>query len=252
VISKNKIMNDYFLQFPNKKESWFKSIIQRSYQSISGKIITNEELVALNKKTILTMIQTIHDETNKSDLFSLKPSPTVINTEARSSFLKPYSITENKVEKIGNQFHEKQAEYNTIFDKKVPESPDFTEKHDKPLSNMDELIKQHLQEREDELRKYTPLPLVQQPVHTQVIQPQSSNKLKIEQGIDTIHIQIEEIQNPSLDSVSETRAKKSVNWLDDSTTEKIQLQQKEIEILKQQIIELQERLSNLERHVETK
>jgi hypothetical protein len=150
--------------------------------------------------------------------------------------LKPYSITENKVEKIGNQFEQKQVEYNSLFDRKVPEAPEFSEKQDKPLSNMDELIQQHLREREEELRKYAPLPLSATPI---VSQP---NKLKIEQSQDTINIQIEEISQPD----TSDKLIKSVSWSDTVNAEKLESQQKEIDELKSQVSALIARLTSLE------
>jgi hypothetical protein len=178
------------------------------------------------------MIQNIKEKNSK---------PT--NTE--QNFLKPYSITENKVEKIGNQFTEKQLEYNSLFDRKIPDSPEFSEKQDKPLSNMDELIQQHLREREEELRKYAPLPIVQE---SETILQKQSNKLKIEQTPDTINIQIEEIN----DANSSDKLIKTVSWSDTVNAEKLQNQQNEIDTLKSQVIELIEKVRNLEELLDSK
>jgi hypothetical protein len=256
VISKNKEVYDYFTRFPGKKEPLFKSIIQSLYEENKQRFLNQNELIELNKKTISFMIQTIRNEVGREQSLQKQNDP---------SFLKPYSITEHKVEKIGNQFQEKQAEYNTLFDKKVPETPEFSEKQDKPLSNMDELIKQHLKEREEELRMYTPLPLVQ-PVQSNVkqsnvkqsnvkqsnsVQPNATNKLKIESLADTINIHIEEIVESS-NQFTDPKPKKSVNWLDDSTTEKFETQQQEIELLKTQILELIKKVTILEGIIEQK
>jgi hypothetical protein len=190
------------------------------------------------------MVQNIRD--NMSDSVPKKQ----VNIDA--DFLKSHSITENKVEKIGNQFNEKQLEYNSLFDKKVPETIDFAEKHDAPLSNMDELIKRHLKEREEELRKYAPLPLVTPNANittatlpTEAIQ----NKLKIDKSSDNINIQIEEINEEIKDDNNEEkdneRKKKSVSWSDDPTSVTLTNHQTEIELLKSQISELSKKVKAL-------
>jgi hypothetical protein len=152
--------------------------------------------------------------------------------------LKSYSITENKVDKIGTQFNEKKREYNLLFDKKVPESINFGEKQDTPLSNMDDLIKQHLKEREEELKKYAPPPLVTQldnTINNKSILPSQTNKLKIDTN-SNINIQIEEIKEKE-----DVKIKKSVSW-SDNNKELIEKQQLEIELLKKQVFELFEKI----------
>ena len=197
------------------------------YDKNAGRVLNQTDLLTLNKTTISYMIQNVKESTTQ------KSAPIQID----QNFLKPYSITENKVEKIGNQFEEKQLEYNSLFDRKVPEAPEFSEKQDKPLSNMDELIQKHLRERDEELRKYAPLPLSAAPI---VANP---NKLKIEQSHDTINVQIEEIEPITEPS---DRLIKSVSWSDTVNAEKLESQQKEIDELKSQVATLIARLNSLE------
>jgi len=220
IISKNTIVSDHFNSHPNRKHEWFRSIIQLFYEKNMNRAIDTQSLLLLNKETISYMVQTIRDY-NKAN------NP--------QNFLKPYSITENRVEKIGNQYADKQTEYNSLFEKKTPENIDFGEKQDAPLSNMDELIKQHMKEREEELRKYAPQPLIS----TQ--NSPAQRKLKIDNVPDNINIQIEELSDQ--DSV---KLKKSVSWSDDSNKEKIEAQQIEIDILKAKVLELFEKISELE------
>ena len=241
VISKNKLVNDYFFYHPpHKKTEWFKSIVQLFYHKNQGRMLNQTELLLLNKTVISYMVQNIRD--NMSD--SLPKNQVNIDAD----FLKSHSITENKVEKIGNQFNEKQLEYNSLFDKKVPETIDFAVKQDAPLSNMDELIKQHLKEREEELRKYAPLPLVTPNANittatlpTEAIQ----NKLKIDKSSDNINIQIEEIKDDNNEEKDNERKKKSVSWSDDPTSVTLTNHQTEIELLKSQINELSKKVKAL-------
>jgi len=222
VVKKNKMVNDYFMFYPREKDGWFKSIVQLFYEKNNNRTLNSTDLLLLNKETISYMIQSIKDK--------FPQQPTTDET-----FLKSYSITENKVEKIGSQFSEKQLEYNSLFEKKTPEQIDFGETQDKPLSNMDELIKRHMEEREMELKKYAPLPLVDPPsTQAKIVEP---NKLKIDKTAENVNIQIEEIDQP---------IKKSVTWFDESTNEKIDKQQVEINELKEQIQKLVEKITLLE------
>jgi hypothetical protein len=242
VISKNKLVNDYFFYHPpNKKTEWFKSIVQIFYDKNRGRLLNQTELLLLNKTVISYMVQNIKD--NISESLPKKQ----VNIDA--DFLKSHSITENKVEKIGNRFSKKQLEYNSLFDKKVPETIDFAEKQDAPLSNMDELIKQHLKEREEELRKYAPLPLVTLPANATVQTEAIQNKLKIDKSSDNINIQIEEINEEIKDDNNEEkdneRKKKSVSWSDDPTSVTLTNHQTEIELLKSQINDLSKKVKAL-------
>jgi hypothetical protein len=232
VINKNPLINDFFLNDHYKKEDWFKSIIQMFYDQNKGRPLNRTDLLMLNKTTILYMVKNI------------QPSPVINEIQSDQNFLKPYSITENKVDKIGNQFNEKQVEYNSLFDRKIPESPEFSEKQDKPLSNMDELIQQHLREREEELIKYTPLPLVTPPNQESQL-PIQSNKLKIEPTQDKINIQIEEIN----DEDSSDKLIKTVSWSDTVNAEKLENQQKELNTLRNTVDELVNYVKTLEEKI---
>jgi polyribonucleotide nucleotidyltransferase len=242
VISKNKVVSDYFLLYPNSKEIWFKSIIQIFYEQNKHIVLDSTQLLLLNKQAISYMISNIKEKypSNNNQKNIINNSNVINNT----NLLKSYSVTENKVEKIGNQFNEKKAEYDSLFDKKAPDTIDFAEKQDKPLSNMDELIKQHLKEREDELKKYAPLPLVNQnqtEFNKPSILPTNSSKLKIDTA-SNINIHIEEIRDNEHEN---SKSKKSVSW-SDNNIEAIERQQLEIELLKKQVIELFEKIKLLE------
>jgi hypothetical protein len=66
----------------------------------------------------------------------------------------------NRKDIYANEFDERQKEYQAMVKQKVPEEVDFRDKgqgDDTIITNMDELVKQHLLERENELHlhKYT-------------------------------------------------------------------------------------------------
>jgi hypothetical protein len=233
VINKNETINNYFMFHP-KKEEWFKSILGFFYEKNYNRNLSKDDLLQLNKETIAYMLQTIKLNTNKqgnehessTDMQQKEITPT--------NFLKSYSVTENKVEKIGNQYSNKQVEYNSLLEKRVPDAINFVEKHDTPLENMDELIKRHLKEREDEIGKFNYPPLR--------AEEQIPNRLTIIDDSDTIQIQIEEIEG-------KPKEKKTVSWLDAENYEK---HQKDFELLKETVKELMEKINNLEKIISSK
>jgi len=253
VIQKNPHISHWFANNSSQltKEMWFKSILRIFYNESQYRKFTKPELLEINKRTITYMVNDIRqkiDQLQQTDTIGQSSGQI---TNENTQFLKPYSVTENKVEKIGNRYVEKESEYNAMFDKKTPEEINFSEKQDTPLSNMDELIKQHLREREEEVIKYAPLPLAIPPISSNTVpissntlkvsQNPGTNKLKIENSSETVNIQVEEIGE-----VQESKDKKSVTWSDDSYKELIEKQQKEIESLKTYIETLTGKIKNLE------
>jgi hypothetical protein len=64
---------------------------------------------------------------------------------------------QEKQEALDKQFASREKEYHSVFDRPQPPIPDFTEKiEDTAISNMDELIRQQKQLREQEFRQYAP------------------------------------------------------------------------------------------------
>uniref|UniRef100_A0A6C0JGG2 Uncharacterized protein n=1 Tax=viral metagenome TaxID=1070528 RepID=A0A6C0JGG2_9ZZZZ len=251
VIQKNPDVTEFFAKNRSQltKEMWFKSILRIFYNENQYRKFTKPELFEINKQTITYMVNDIRrknvdmDETQKQINTNSLPSNVNIAND-NNQFLKSYSVIENKVDKIGNKYAEKESEYNALFDKKVPEEINFSEKQDTPLPNMEDLIKQHLREREEEVIKYAPLPLAIPTIsaNTQPNVPNPiTNKLKIENSSESVNIQVEEI-----DEVQESKDKKSVKWSDDSYKELIEKQQNEIDSLKTYIETLTEKIKNLE------
>ena len=62
-----------------------------------------------------------------------------------------------KQDTYNQQFQQRQTEYKSMFDKQPPPEPIFQDKFgDTAIPNMDELVRNHIQQREAELRKYSP------------------------------------------------------------------------------------------------
>uniref|UniRef100_A0A6C0DLS5 Uncharacterized protein n=1 Tax=viral metagenome TaxID=1070528 RepID=A0A6C0DLS5_9ZZZZ len=168
IINQNHYINTYFIQFPNqKKDFWFKTVIEAIYNKNSSPNITKDELYKMNQDTIFTMIQIIREKmaevtksTNNHTIFN---NPiTQIEPQFQSHIINTPPITpDNRQEVFNNQFTERQREYDSMLEKKAPVDVDFRDKiEDGVIQNMDELIKTHLQQREEELKIFAPPPIV--------------------------------------------------------------------------------------------
>jgi hypothetical protein len=116
----------------------------------------------------------------------------------------------------------RQKEYESMFEKKAPKSIDFRDKlDDEPITNMEEVLRTHLQMRENELKQYAPLPLI----------PENKNKIVIDSDID--------INNITIELGDEPKIKKSVSWEDN-----------EVELLKKQIRELMKRTEKMQEEID--
>jgi hypothetical protein len=186
---------------------------------------------------------------------------------ANGEFLKPYSVTENKEDKFTSQYNQYQQNYQTLFDKKVPENIDFREKfNEQPITgNMEDLVQRHLRERDEELKRYAPqpffggqLPPKEEPAPT---------RLTIDPAPENIQLSVDELlpmqlprsptmpnnggDRPTFRKDMETGSQKmpssdyNVKWLDNENSDKIQSLEQEIVILKNQVLQMSDKISLL-------
>jgi hypothetical protein len=150
------------------KEKWFKNIIQKFYENNKFKLLTKQDLQILNKETISYMIKQINDTQpvqpvsfSNSSNFSeaaFYPESTIQfseNTIDKKSATRDF-ILEQKQNEVTKQFSNRQKEY-TDMKKNVPAFEiDFRAAavEDTPIENMDALIKEHLKQRELEVKQY--------------------------------------------------------------------------------------------------
>ena len=149
---------------PNKSEEWFRSIIQMYYNKSETTVFDKKTLTTLNKETIRYMLQDLKQSTQSQR----QPEPLSFqnsydnNSISGSSFSTNYStletntnetrnfILEEKHAKLNNDFQLRQQEYSSLIEKPKQPEIDFRESttEDKPIENMDELIKRQMAERE--------------------------------------------------------------------------------------------------------
>lgn len=127
-----------------KKEQWFKTIMEHFYNTYQGKSIDKYELNQLNKEVLTYMIQNIH--TMAAPQPPSMPSPPL--NPMQNTITTPPIPENNREEQYKQQFLQKQQEYSTLFDKKLPPEINFREtEKDIAISNMDELIQKQQAER---------------------------------------------------------------------------------------------------------
>jgi hypothetical protein len=130
------------------------------------------------------------------------------------------------------QFNQRQKQYEQMVARPLPPEIKFEEVvKDEAISNMEELIKQHTQQREQELQnimRSSNFPAISE---TSNLKP---NTIKINGEIDVVV----EAQQISVDLVEE-KTKKSVSWSENLENNEIIIrQQREIQELREQMIEI--------------
>ena len=149
----NKIANE-------EKTTWFKNIIGSIHAQNENRYLSSYELHELNKYTMAYMINILKQINNTSQ---------------------------------PNTLEEKQKEYDNMKAKETPPEPNFKEHiEDTAIENIDELIKQHQQQRQLDLN------LTNTPIHNELDQKQI-NDLKeevtsLKSNIETIQQELNELR----------------------------------------------------------
>ena len=132
------------------------------------------------------------------------------NTNATRDYL-----SDQKHQELNTQFDNRQLQYTNMLTKPVQKDINFKEGQlDEPISNMNELIKQHMASREEELRKYAPAPIlapILAPIPTSSNNGQPVKNLRIEETLD--NRVIENIIEFNLDDTpNHIQESKQVHW----------------------------------------
>jgi hypothetical protein len=152
VANQNMHVQQYFASIPEgTRYEWFKQQVRGVYEKYSNQPIDMVRLQEINKEAVLSMLTSAKSQDTKR--FAMVPSPYQIPT--------PPMPQMNKTEVNQQQFQQKQEEYqNTLARPRPPIDVNFSEKIDDPvINNMDELLKQQIQQREQEYSAYAPPPI---------------------------------------------------------------------------------------------
>ena len=149
-------------QQPQVVQQWFKNIIHIFYTQIVGlnvKFGTRDELHAWNKKTIQYMMADIKAKSQQEPVNHSNNNSSNNNIANIGSRLEPEVIVRDnaiRTESLEKQFVSRQQAYSEYLQKPPPEVDFRLVEKDEPISNIESLIKQHLDERDRDLQLYSP------------------------------------------------------------------------------------------------
>jgi hypothetical protein len=219
-MNKAPLFADFVAHSNENKDVWFRDIIHQMYEKHRDKTLTIPELRQLNKETISQMLSSLKTRTQPLNVTprpeayrfkSIDASRTGSASTYESANLADSSvgfpINDNKTatrnymldqkhEVLNNQFLTRQKEFDDMIQRKPAKEIDFREQTDtdRPIENMDELLKKHIRAREYDI-EMTPPP-------TGVIENAGEAKRKSLDGSEP-----QDVSNNSSTSVQ-----KSVKW----------------------------------------
>jgi hypothetical protein len=208
IINKNNIISQYFLNQPvNNKHEWFKSIIHFFYNKYIGQSISVTILTNINKETITYMIQDIKSKTNPTNQ-SLDNNMNMIHT--------PEIIPDNKQQNQYQNFNTRVKDYEQMTLKTPPPDINFSDKPDEHITDMDNMLKLHISQRDQDLQTY-----------------QSNPNLTPSSDIKSSHVSIKIHEPVVIDTgdIIVNDDKKTVSW--DITTELTEIKENITELFKQ-------------------
>jgi len=196
---------------------WFRNIIQSFYQQNQSRINNSAELNQLNRIVITHMVENL-----KGKLEIREPS--TINHNSIGSQFTRNSYVESKEDIYNRQFKERQQQYNSLLEKPKPPIVNFGDTiKDEVISNMDEVMKAHMKQREEELQSLVP-----------------NKGLVIDKQNDIdIHNTILTIES------NDEKTKKSVTWAETSSQSN-----SEIIELKAQVLQLKTKFEKFEQDIQ--
>jgi len=225
VLHKNPLIAQVFSANQiQQKELWFKTIIENFFNQYRFKTLSKRDLQQLNQDTLNYMIQQLREHLSKSQ----PPKQTVSVPSSPNIMIDTPPIPQNNRQDVfNNQFQQRQKEYEQMSEKKAPDTIDFRDKvDDEPISNMDELIRTHMQMRENELKQYSPPPPNALPVPTQDVPSQPNNNITTE-----------------IKEIDAVKPKKTV------TFSKEQNESDEMRILREQMSELMKKMVEMQQQI---
>jgi hypothetical protein len=248
VINKTPIFQQVFANSTrNEPELWFRAHIQSFYQKIQYTNIGSQDLPEYNRDLISIMMNNLSEFAKEQYV----PSQPVVNNPPMSSPMNQYNnmqqlpyTVENKQEAYNRQFDERKREYDMMNSKPDLPKVDFGGNvKDSAISNMDELIKQHMQQRDAELQKYAPPPM------ENIIQPVS--QLKIDKN-ENISLVPDVIMSPTENEPADNKSGKKVSWAEkpeEYNNTKLDDCLKEITDLKQQVLNMTNHFSEFQNEI---
>jgi hypothetical protein len=189
-IQKTPIFNN----LGSRQTQWFKSVIQHFYEEYpNAKIIkTQQELQTINRATVSFMVNSL------KEMFQPKQTATPSSETSYENTVLPSTTGSNeRVSYYNDQFNNRQKEYESMNAKPLPPTNNIVDEKisDEAITNMDELIRQQIEQRELEMKMYGQVPIVQPP-----------KKLNISEEIP------KDLVKKGNNDENKEKSKKSVSW----------------------------------------
>lgn len=154
---------------PGGKDIWFKDFIHDTYDRIRNKQLNVQELRQLNKETISAMItrlkqndQSLAVITNEYISNTSRTTTPITDPLYESHLYEDKTSTRNymleqKQDLLNVEFANRQHEFESLMKKDKVKDIDFREQtgDDKPIENMEALLKQHIRDREYDVETTT-------------------------------------------------------------------------------------------------
>ena len=258
VISKNIYIQDFFAPYnPEKKNEWFKAIIRSFYERYKLQKLTVADLNTVNKETISYMIQNVREQINQPVAKTTAPTQATPSYQPANSYSIPTPpiVPDTRQDIYAKEFEQRQQEYANLNKKVVPANVNFTEKADDGvIQNMDELVKQQMQQRAYEMSMIPPpINKVSQPA----TQPSPVNTF-VQNNLQTAppKLQIDASSNIeiSIEEIGSAGNKKSVTWNADEIISNAQLPVvpdiNDVNRLDDEILVLRESINNMTQEFE--
>ena len=246
VISKNAYIQDFFAPYnPEKKNEWFKAIIRSFYEKYKLQKLTVADLNLVNKETIAYMIQNVREQINQPVAKTTTPTQATPSFQPANSYTisTPPIVPDMRQDIYAKEFEQRQQDYANMNKKVAPANVNFTEKADDGvIQNMEELVKQQMQQRAYEMslipppvnKISQPATLPATPIANTFVQNAAHSappKLQID-AASNIEISIEEFGSAS--------NKKSVTWKNDELDAEMQVLRESINNMTEQVAELKQ------------
>lgn len=199
---------------------WFRNIIQSFYHQNQSKVMNSTELNQLNRIVITHMVENLKQKLEYRE-------PSLIQQNLLGSQFTRNSFIESKEEKYNREFKEREQQYHSLLEKPKPPTANFGDTiKDEVISNMDEMMKAHMKQRDEEL---------------QALVPKKGLVIDGQNSVD-IHTTI-----VTIDSTDE-KTKKSVTWAENIDTSS-PLNSEVLE-LKSQVLELKTKFEKFEQDIQ--
>ena len=181
-MNKAPLFADFIAHSNENKDVWFREIIHQMYEKHRDKTLTIPELRQLNKETISQMLSSLKTRnqplnvTPRPEAFRFKSvnssrtgSASAYESASLADSSVGFPINDNKTatrnymldqkhEVLNNQFLTRQKEFDDMIQRKPAKEIDFREQTDadRPIENMDELLKKHIRAREYDVELIQP------------------------------------------------------------------------------------------------